>query len=148
MNYENFDNAVTCKLALVIDYWPLPTFQAPGKFNTIAELRTLHNAWHNGHARFRRLSQDELAHWEQEKLAQDDLEAPVKVGPSTSIDVLMESPISDNAQPAAGTRRTFEIAFPISDTPVGNAAKKLRKVRKDAGMKRGPNARTRRASAT
>ncbi|EKM49190.1 uncharacterized protein PHACADRAFT_33584 [Phanerochaete carnosa HHB-10118-sp] len=145
MNYENFDNVATRKLALVIDHWPLPAFQAPGKFNTIAELRTLHNAWHNGHARFRRLSQDELARWEQEKLTQHQPEPPVGIaGPSATVDALMQPPASDDAQPAAGTSRTFETAFPASDTPADNAAKKPRKVRKDAGTKRGPNARTRR----
>ena len=125
MNYESFDSAITSKLGLIVMNWPLPVFQAPGKFNSMAELRTLYYAWNSGHAHFLRLSPDELARYQE--VTRD---RPL---PTDTAEVTQAS-TSDTADPA----RTYEGAFSATDAPERPA----KKPRKDKGTKRGPNART------
>ncbi|EKM49189.1 uncharacterized protein PHACADRAFT_201921 [Phanerochaete carnosa HHB-10118-sp] len=130
MNYESFNTAITHKLGLVIENWPLPVFQAPGKFNSMAELKTLYNAWKSGHAHFRRLSHDELERREKENFAPPLLDAS-------------EIETAAPATPSADISRTYENAFPVADAPERPA----KKPRKDKGAKRGPNARTKNRAA-
>ena len=65
MYYVNFDDHITAPFGLVIDAWPLEKFAAPGSFSSLPVLTILHNAWQSGATRFRSLSDEEWAAWNQ-----------------------------------------------------------------------------------
>ena len=130
MNYESFDSAITRKLGLIIQNWPLPEFQAPGKFNSMAELRTLYNAWQSSHTHFLRLFPDELARYEEVARA---------LPPPIDTTEAMQTSTTDTASAA----RTYKGVFLVTDAPERPA----KKPRKDKGAKRGPNARTKNRAA-
>ncbi|KAH9904645.1 uncharacterized protein BXZ73DRAFT_47785, partial [Epithele typhae] len=63
MSYSDFPKRITYKLGVVLENWPLESFQAPGRFNSLKFLNTLRSAWENDIARFRSLTKEELAAW-------------------------------------------------------------------------------------
>ena len=68
MFYRNFEDHITHKYGLILEGWPIKVFDAPGHINSRPDLTTLLNAFTEGTARFRRLSDTEFAQWEKADL--------------------------------------------------------------------------------
>ena len=64
MFYQNFDRNITAKYGVIIENWPLETFSSPSDINSRNEIRVLLQAWESGTTRFRKLSDEEFAQWE------------------------------------------------------------------------------------
>ncbi|KAH9912146.1 uncharacterized protein BXZ73DRAFT_43934, partial [Epithele typhae] len=63
MWYSDFPKRITYKFGVVLENWPLETFQAPGRFNSLKFLNVLRSAWESGTTRFRSLTNEELLTW-------------------------------------------------------------------------------------
>ena len=61
MNYASFNTAITLRLGIVCERWPLDYFCAPGQVPDMSALRVLHSSWKSGTTKFRRLSDAEHA---------------------------------------------------------------------------------------
>lgn len=145
MNYEAYETAIADKFGVIIEHWPLETFAAPGKFCTLVELRTLHNAWASGATRFRKLSDEEFKARKQRSLAQVLGQTPPEVS-ATATDDMAPTPVDPvTADPGVNAGVTGSAAPALASAPpaTAGAAPRTKKPRKDKGIKRGPNARTR-----
>lgn len=106
MFYKDFRAHVTRKYGVILEGWPLKAFVAPGLINSRPDLLVLYGAWKSGKARFRVLSPEELAAWEDSgkpvvsgingvPLGEDALntrEAPVQPGASSAGPTTSQAP--------------------------------------------------------
>ena len=79
MNYADFDKAITEKHGIVCEGWPLQKFCSPSDLKCKNEVQVLFNAWSQGSARFRLLSNKE---WEEWSNAQFQRQLAVTTGPA------------------------------------------------------------------
>ncbi|KAH9944950.1 uncharacterized protein BXZ73DRAFT_10835, partial [Epithele typhae] len=63
MSYTDFPKRITYKLGIVLKNWPLESFQAPGRFNSLKFLNTLRSAWENDTTHFQTLTNNEHTAW-------------------------------------------------------------------------------------
>ena len=79
MHYADFDQKITAKYGIVVEGWPLKSFEAPGNLRSLNKLHVLSRAWENGSARFRKMDKEELDEW-QEARFQDALGGDTMMG--------------------------------------------------------------------
>ena len=63
MYYRNFDDSITAKYGVVLEGWPLERFCNPSDIVSRTEISVLRSSFESGAARFRLLTQAELATW-------------------------------------------------------------------------------------
>lgn len=166
MYYGSFDTTITAKYGVVCERWPLPKFVSPADLKTRNEVEILFHAWSTNTTTFRRLTTTELDEWQQQRF-QDALDIqlrgrddgdgdrmdddgsetqplPTLTSSSSSSPApifVMHNPSSQTSQPTAVNTVTS-----ANDQPIVSA-KKPRKTRCDAGVKRGPRGKANTASS-
>jgi len=140
MVYKTFDEQITRRHGIVIEGWPLSTFQNPSSIGSQLELRTLFNSWQSGTAQFCKMSEDEFLSWIRDRHEggppPTTSTPPVTaVSPSSATthhghDTHVSSSMS--ATPAFN----FIEVHPASSTPSVSVQKKARKTRSDKGKPR------------
>jgi hypothetical protein len=63
MIYKNFEDHVTRKHGIVVEGWPLCTFENPSAIGSQVELNVLLRAWQTGATRFRKMTEVEYMAW-------------------------------------------------------------------------------------
>lgn len=141
MIYKNFDQHITRKHGIIVEGWPLHTFDNPSAIGSQVELNILLRAWQTGATRFRRMTADEHMAW-VESHANSEIPpiAAVNLPPAVpSSEVPNEDPTPVPPTDFAMFQTSFNI-IPLesSATPqAGNPVpKKTRKVRSDKGKPR------------
>jgi len=146
MIYKNFEGNITRKHGIVIEGWPLSTFDNPSSIGSQVELKVLLNAWQTGATRFRKMTTEEHMAWVEEH-AKSELPsarathpppAPSQPPPPAQhndhdLGPAMDPPALDGAFSTI----QFEppTALPGADT-TQRVPKKSRKVRSDKGKPR------------
>jgi hypothetical protein len=150
MFYKNFDQNITRKHGIVIEGWPLSTFDNPSSVGSQLELKVLHNSWHTGATRFRKMGDEEHMAW-VENCAQ--LKSPSPLVTHSQSSTLSSPPLEQNnsQDPALPTSpRVLHLpmleviqfeqsaALPPNPDPVGHIPKpkKPRKTRSNKGKSR------------
>lgn len=146
MIYKNFDDHITRKHGIVIEGWPLRTFENPSSIGSQVELQVLLNAWKTGATRFRKMDVKEHMVWVENHTNSDPPSS--LVAPLPSISPSPESLVTQNSQdhtpgPAAISSMSdtpFNIVHFESPatlpTRTNNISKKPRKTRSDKGKPR------------
>jgi hypothetical protein len=153
MIYKNFDEHITRKYGVVIDGWPLRTFDNPSSIGSQVELKVLLNAWQTGATRFRKMSVKEHMVWVEGRA---DSEPPGTL-PTHPTPALPPSPPSPSSSPLPPTQHnepdlTLAVNPPLLHTPfihfeppatppvsmntVPGISKRQRKTRSDKGKPR------------
>jgi hypothetical protein len=160
MVYNNFDEAITLKHAVIVKGWPLPKFGCPSHVTSCTDIELLYNAWLSGTARFVKLSDDEFEAWHSEHLqhharvqaslplitAQDAINPTPgdDVAPGDSANTHEASQpdnpptASNTASPLTGTVSPLAPSFVNFGADGSMVAPKTRKPRKDKGVPPGP----------
>jgi len=148
MIYKNFDENITRKHGIVIEGWPLRTFDNPSAIGSQVELKVLLNAWQSGATRFRKMSTEEHMEWVVARA--DSQPSPTHSANPTPTPLVL--PPAHNNDPDLITNPSplhtpfihFEspTAPPVSTNttpganPTPSGAKKPRKIRSDKGKPR------------
>lgn len=166
--YQNFDAAITQRYGVVVDGWPVGVFRCPSEVVSRVELETLLRALESNILTFTRLTPQQLERRRQELVEREALLTEVEAGaalgtasaaPSHASNATTPiSPPGDNAPQPPTSSTTTDGApqvYPDVYNPTAHASAPLsfvfsaadgqtrkRKVRADAGNKRGPNIRT------
>ena len=147
MIYRNFDKHITRKHGIVVEGWPLRTFDNPSSIGSQVELKVLLNAWQTGVTRFWKMTVEDHMAW---------VENHSKSKPSSALPTLPSSaPLpSSSPRPHDGHDLITATTPPVlhtplnivhfgpSDTPpintnlAGGTPKKPRKTRSDKGKPR------------
>ena len=146
MIYKNFDEHITRKHGIVIEGWPLHTFENPSSIGSQMELKVLLNAWKTGATRFRKMTVEEHLAWIENR-ANNDPPSSVVVHPppASSLPSPMDHGYQDLAPattPWAPDTPFNVIDFgspatpPTGTTSTNSIPKKTRKVRSDRGKPR------------
>lgn len=146
MIYKNFDENITRKHGIVIEGWPLRTFNNPSAIGSQVELKVLLNAWQSGATRFRKMSTEEHMEWVVAHA--DSQPSPTRsANPTPLVPPLVQNNNPDlviNPSPSHMPFVHFEspIAPPVGTNPTPSAnptpsgPKKPRKTRSDKGKPR------------
>ena len=143
MYYKNFDQHITRKHGIVIEGWPLRTFDNPSAIGSQVELKVLLGSWETGAMRFRKMSNEEHMAW---------VEGHAEAEPActaTDSAVTLSCP-SQNANPdltpaasSPAPRQPFNIinfespsATPTRTESSSGVSKRPRKTRSDKGKPR------------
>lgn len=142
MQYKNFDDHITRKHGIVIEGWPLKTFENPSSVGSQLELKVLLNSWKSGATHFRKMSTTEHMAW---------VESRAEPSPSPSVDEQGTPPPPPQQAfnftfvtntPGVGEALSIQSEQPAAQTSITTtpdtapATKKPRKVRSDKGKPR------------
>lgn len=151
MYYKNFDEHITRKHGIVIEGWPLRTFDNPSAIGSQVELKVLLNSWQTGTTRFRIMSTEEHMAW-VENCAESE-RAPTIMDCLAATPSLQSPPQHGDLDPTPATnppapQQPFNVisfesssttpasANPTSGTSTSGTSKRPRKVRSDRGKPR------------
>jgi hypothetical protein len=109
MFYSNFETHITDKFGIVVVNWPLPQFVSPCALGSRLELQTLHNAWQSGSTYFRRLSREELAQWQKQRLSAPTANQPQISTPETTAGTSQVDSSHLSPQPPAHEHDTSQV---------------------------------------
>jgi len=144
MIYKNFDKHITRKHGIVIEGWPLSTFDNPSAIGSQMELKILLNAWQTGATRFRKMSTDEHIAWVEGRTSPEPPSTSLTNPPPTPLPSL---PLQHNdpdltlaINPPSLHPPFFHFespaALPISTNSTPRMPGKPRKTRSDKGKPR------------
>lgn len=159
MYYSSFDTNITAKYGVVCEKWPLPNFVSPADLKTRNEVEILFHAWSTNTTTFRKLTNTELDEWQEQRF-QDAMDIQLGSQDGGDGDGMDDNDDSETQQPSTLTSSsgtpvpTFIMHHPSSQTLMPTtstavsavtsatghlivSAKKQRKTRSDAGVKRG-----------
>jgi hypothetical protein len=152
MYYKNFDQHITRKHGIVIEGWPLRTFDNPSAIGSQVELKVLLGSWETGATRFRKMSVQEHMTWMENHAESEPIPTIMDQPALITMDdpALMLSPFQHDDPgftlatiPPADLQQPFNtIDFqsaspaPTSINPTHGAPKRARKVRSDKGKPR------------
>ena len=137
MIYKNFDEHITRKHGIVIEGWPLRTFDNPSSIGSQVELKVLLNAWQTGATRFRKMTIEDHMAWVENR-GESEPSSALLTPPSSA--PLPSPPLRPNP-PALHTSFNIVHVGPPTTPPVdtnlaGSTPKKPRKTRSDKGKPR------------
>jgi hypothetical protein len=142
MIYKGFDKHITRKHGIVIEGWPLGTFDNPSSIGSQLELKVLLNAWQTGATRFRKMNDKEHMAWVENHA---DSEGPSPLAthpPSPSLPLPGQLNGQDPASPITPEPQApFNVIHfePSTTSPPTNNTpkpKRPRKARSDKGKPR------------
>ena len=141
MIYKNFDDHITRKHGIVIEGWPLRTFENPSSVGSQMELRVLLNAWNTGATRFHKLTDDEHIAWVENRASLEPSSSAAHLPSTSSSSPPEEHGQRDHATATAPpvTVAPFNIVHfesPTTPPTATNIPKKPRKTRSDKGKPR------------
>ncbi|KAF9488068.1 hypothetical protein BDN71DRAFT_1403818, partial [Pleurotus eryngii] len=70
MIYATFEDSITLKYGVIVEGWPLPKFCSPADLSSRIEVQVLFRAWKSGQACFRKLLDDKLQKWEEQRFSE------------------------------------------------------------------------------
>jgi hypothetical protein len=137
MVYKSFDENITRKHGIVVEGWPLTTFENPSSIGSQVELKVLLNAWQSDVARFHKMSENEFQSWNAER-HRNPAPPTVSAHPQTVAPALPN--LNDIARTPPSISPPLDVNFiqfhsapPTSDSGV---QRKPRKTRSDKGKPR------------
>lgn len=160
MIYKNFNDHITRKHGVIIEGWPLRTFDNPSAIGSQVELNILLRAWQTGATRFRKMTEVEYLAWMEGRTNPEPLVTPSSssaVAPPQANDqdpsIVPPSSSSTVVPPQANdqdtsivpptnlseTQPSFNVISLESTAALqtsGSAPKKTRKTRSDKGKPR------------
>jgi hypothetical protein len=137
MIYKNFDGHITRKHGIIVEGWPLRTFDNPSAIGSQVELNVLLRAWQTDATRFRKMTEDEYMAWMEGRT--QGPEPPL----ATTIPPEVLSPQADTPDTTiTSPTNMFNTAFNIislesaETLQASKPAKRPRKTRSDKGKPR------------
>lgn len=146
MLYKNFDDHITRKHGIVIEGWPLKTFENPSSVGSQLELKVLLNSWKSGATRFHKMSAAEHMAWVE---ARAEPPNPLTDGRRAPAPPPQQTGQGSSLAPTTITANAVEVPFIQFEPPAAvststvttlsnpaRAPKKPRKERSDKGKPR------------
>ena len=138
MMYKNFEENITRKHGILIEAWPLQSFENPSAIGSQVELNVLLRAWQTGATWFRRMAEDEYMAWVEKRanLATSSADFLPTIQPPEvhNPDASPTPPTNLPVLPSSFNISSFESAAILEIS--NSAAKKPRKTRSDKGKPR------------